>query len=139
MFAHALIRDAVYDTLLRSHRRELHRRAAAWFAGRDPLLYAEHLDRANDPAAPRAYLAAAQAQAAECRYERARRLAERGLALAVEPADRFTLACFEGHVLRSRRHAGRGNSVSACAGCGWERGGAVPGVDRPGGGEARGR
>ena len=33
LFAHALIRDAVYDMLLRSQLRELHRRAAAFFAG----------------------------------------------------------------------------------------------------------
>ena len=49
LFAHALIRDAVYDTLLRSRRRELHRRAADWFDERDPVLHAEHLDRAEDP------------------------------------------------------------------------------------------
>ena len=36
LFAHALIRDAVYDSLLRSRRRELHRRAADWFAGARP-------------------------------------------------------------------------------------------------------
>ena len=31
LFAHALIQEGVYDTLLRSRRRELHRRAADWF------------------------------------------------------------------------------------------------------------
>ena len=61
LFAHALIRDGVYDSLLRSRRRELHRRAAALFAERDPVLHAEHLDRAEDPRAPRAYLEAARA------------------------------------------------------------------------------
>ncbi len=99
LFAHALIRDAVYDTLLKSHRRELHRRAAGWFARSDPVLHAEHLDRADDAEAPRAYLAAAQAQAAEYRYELARRLVERGVALAVERADRFALACFQADIL----------------------------------------
>ena len=64
LFAHALIRDAVYDTLLKATRRTLHRRAAAWFEGRDPVLYAEHLDRAEDPAAAAAYLAAARREAA---------------------------------------------------------------------------
>ena len=49
LFSHALIRDAVYDTLLKARRRELHRRAAAWFAERDLTLHAEHLDRAEDP------------------------------------------------------------------------------------------
>ena len=99
LFAHALIRDAVYDTLLRSRQRELHQRAAVWFAGRDPVLYAEHLDRADDPGAACAYLAAARSQVTEYRYELARRLVERGLALAVKRADRFALACFQGEIL----------------------------------------
>jgi class 3 adenylate cyclase/tetratricopeptide (TPR) repeat protein len=99
LFAHALIRDAVYDTLLKSRRRELHRRAADWFADRDPVLHAEHLGRAEDADAPRAYLAAARSQAAEHRYELARGLVEHGLALAVEGADRFALACFQGDIL----------------------------------------
>src|SRR5271169_5934378 len=64
LFTHALIRDAIYDTLLRSRRRELHRRAAEWHADRDPVLCAEHLDRAEDPEAARGYLAAAHSQAA---------------------------------------------------------------------------
>ena len=99
LFAHALIRDAVYDGLLKSRRRELHRRAAAWFAERDPVLHAEHLDRAEDPAAARAYLAAARAQAAGYRYEAALRLVRRGLELATEPADRSALALLEGDIL----------------------------------------
>ena len=49
LFAHALIRDAIYDTLVRSRRRELHRRAADWYAERDPVLRAEHLERAEEP------------------------------------------------------------------------------------------
>jgi class 3 adenylate cyclase/tetratricopeptide (TPR) repeat protein len=99
LFAHALIRDAVYDSLLRARRRELHRRAAAWFAERDPVLHAEHLDRAEDPSAPQAYLTAARAQAADYRYERARALADRGLAIATAPGDRFALTCLLGEVL----------------------------------------
>jgi class 3 adenylate cyclase/tetratricopeptide (TPR) repeat protein len=99
LFAHALLRDAVYDTLLKSRRRELHRRAADWFAQRDPVLQAQHLDRAEDPAAPRAYLVAARSAAAGYRYELAQRLVERGQALAVEPADRFTLRCLHGDIL----------------------------------------
>ena len=99
LFAHALIRDAVYATLLRSRRRELHRRAADWFAARDPALQAEHLDRAEDAGAPRAYLVAARAQAAEYRYERARQLVDRGLELAADPADLFALTCYKGDIL----------------------------------------
>jgi tetratricopeptide (TPR) repeat protein len=99
LFAHALIRDAVYDSLLRSRRRELHRRAAAWFADQDLVLHAEHLDRAEDPAAPQAYLAAARAHAADYHYERARALTDRALAIATDPADRFALTCFQGEIL----------------------------------------
>ena len=99
LFAHALIRDAVYDTLLKRRRRELHRRAADWFADRDLVLHAEHLDRAEDADAPHAYLAAARSQAGEYHYGRARSLVEQGLTLAVERADRFALECFHGDVL----------------------------------------
>jgi class 3 adenylate cyclase/tetratricopeptide (TPR) repeat protein len=99
LFAHVLIRDGVYDLLLKSRRRELHRRAAALFAGRDPVLHAEHLDRAEDPGAPRAYLEAARAQAGAYRTEAALALVERGVALAHERADVFALTCYRGEVL----------------------------------------
>jgi class 3 adenylate cyclase/tetratricopeptide (TPR) repeat protein len=99
LFTHALIRDAIYDTLLRSRRRELHRRAAEWFVDRDPVLRAEHLDRAEDPDAAQAYLAAARAQAAEYRQEAALQLVERGLALASDRPDRFELICLQGELL----------------------------------------
>ncbi len=99
LFAHALIRDGVYDSLLKARRLALHRRAAEWFAGRDPALRAEHLDRAEDPVAPRAYLDAARAQMSAYRNEQALGLAERGLALAAGPSDRFELLCLRGEIL----------------------------------------
>jgi class 3 adenylate cyclase/tetratricopeptide (TPR) repeat protein len=104
LFAHALIQEGVYDSLLMARRADLHRRAAQWFASRDLPLRAEHLDRAKDPAAPLAFLEAARDQAAGFRYERALALAERGLELAAEPAERFALAC---HVGELRRKLGR--------------------------------
>ena len=58
-FAHALMREAVYGSLLKSRRRELHARAAAWYAGRDPGLRAGHLAEAGDPGAARACIEAA--------------------------------------------------------------------------------
>jgi class 3 adenylate cyclase/tetratricopeptide (TPR) repeat protein len=99
LFSHALIRDAVYDTLLKARRRELHRRAAAWFAERDLTLHAEHLDRAEDPAAPAAYLAAAREQARAYRYEQAQALVDRGVALETgSAAERFELICLRGEL-----------------------------------------
>ena len=99
LFTHALIRDAVYETLLGSRRRELHRRAAEWYADSDPVMRAEHLGRAGDPEAARAYLAAARLQAAEYRQDAALRLVQSGRGLATERADRFALTCFEGEML----------------------------------------
>ena len=100
LFAHALVREGVYSSLLRARRCELHRKAAEWFAERDSMLKAEHLDRADDPAAPRTYLEAAEAQASEFRYERARQLVERGLELATDQAAKYDLTCFRGDILR---------------------------------------
>ncbi|MFQ5973823.1 MAG: adenylate/guanylate cyclase domain-containing protein, partial [Alphaproteobacteria bacterium] len=99
LFAHALIREAVYASLLNKQRVKLHRRAADWFSGRDPIMWAEHLDRAADSGAPKAYLAAAQHQSDAYRYESALRLATRGLAIADDPADAFALTCFQGQLL----------------------------------------
>jgi class 3 adenylate cyclase/tetratricopeptide (TPR) repeat protein len=99
LFAHALIHDAIYSSVLKSRRRELHRHAAEWFASRDPALRAVHLDRAEDPESAQAYLAAARAQMAEYRYEAAKQLVERGLELAREPADRCALSCILGDIL----------------------------------------
>ncbi|MFO1047414.1 MAG: adenylate/guanylate cyclase domain-containing protein [Geminicoccaceae bacterium] len=97
-FAHALIRDAVYDLLLRSQRRELHRRAAEHFAGQDVVLHARHLDLAGDPRAASAYLPAARQRAQAYHTEEAAQLAARGLELAVTPAERFAAACLVGRL-----------------------------------------
>ena len=98
LFAHALIREGVYASLLKDKKGRLHRRAAEWFADRDPILHAEHLDRAEDPAAPRAYLQAAQFQASDYHYDQASRLVDRGLAIAGDSADLFDLNSFRARV-----------------------------------------
>ena len=82
LFAHALIRDGIYASLLRARRRDIHLRAADYFATRDSILRAEHLEGAEDPKAAEAYLAAAREEAAQIHYDNAGRLAQRGLALA---------------------------------------------------------
>jgi class 3 adenylate cyclase/tetratricopeptide (TPR) repeat protein len=99
LFAHALVRDAIYDTLLEGRRRELHRRAAQWYADNDAVLHAEHLGLAQDPAAAAAHLAAARLQTASYHHDAALQLVERGLALATEQADRCALLLFQGEIL----------------------------------------
>jgi tetratricopeptide (TPR) repeat protein len=100
LFDQALIREGIYGSLLKAARRTLHGRAAQWFAERDAVLCAEHLDRADDPAAPSAYLKAAQAQADEYRYERAIALVDRGLALAQRNGETFGLTRLRAELLR---------------------------------------
>jgi tetratricopeptide (TPR) repeat protein len=99
LFTHALIREGAYSSLLKARRRELHARAAQWFAEEDPVLHAEHLDRAEDPGAPHAYLDAAQAQSKSYRYEQALSLLGRGLKLAQSTQDKFALTCIKGTIL----------------------------------------
>ncbi|MCU7921919.1 MAG: hypothetical protein KZQ88_04410 [Candidatus Thiodiazotropha sp. (ex Dulcina madagascariensis)] len=55
----ALLRDGIYASLLSSHRRALHHRAAVWYRERDTALHARHLDLAGDEGAAAAYLRAA--------------------------------------------------------------------------------
>ena len=96
LFAHALIQEGTYASLVKTRRRDLHLIAAEWFAGNDPMLYAQHLDRAQDERAPQAYLAAARAQRAAYHLEAAARLVERGLQIASTSPQRYELMCLHG-------------------------------------------
>ncbi|MDP6344239.1 MAG: adenylate/guanylate cyclase domain-containing protein, partial [Alphaproteobacteria bacterium] len=100
LFGHALVRDAVYASLVRSRRRDLHRQAAECFAERDVELYAEHLERAGDPLACAAHLVAARVRVADHRYERALELAQGGLRLAGPAPVMYELNCLLGDVQR---------------------------------------
>ena len=106
-FAHALVRDGVYGSLTNARKRELHGAAAVIFID-DPVLRAEHLDRAGDPQAARAYLAAANAQAILFRQDQAIALAARGLVLATKAHDTFELAMLIGDL---QLDAGRGTEA----------------------------
>jgi len=99
MFAHALIRDGIYASLLKPQRRAIHAPIAAWYADRDPALHAEHLERAEDPAAPAAYLAAAASRAAALQPDEALALVRRGIAIATTKEDRRALALKEAELL----------------------------------------
>ena len=100
LFTHALIQEGAYSSLLKRQRCELHLRAADWFAGRDSVLHAEHLDRAGDAKAADAYLHAALEQSSQYRPERALELVRRGLEIA-QNSGHFELSCLEGQLLRS--------------------------------------
>ena len=106
-FAHALVRDGVYGSLTNARKRELHGAAAAIFID-DPVLRAEHLDRAGDSEAARAYLAAAKAQANLFRQDQAIALAARGQLIATQPNHTFELAMLVGAL---QLDAGRGTEA----------------------------
>ena len=106
-FVHALVRDGVYASLTRARRRQLHKSAAAVFVN-DPVLRAEHLDLAEDPQAPQAYLAASREQESLFRQDQAADLASRGLAIATAPRDRVALALQAGAL---HLDAGRGEDA----------------------------
>jgi tetratricopeptide (TPR) repeat protein len=99
LFAHALVREGVYASFLTDRRRELHRKAAEWFADHDLVLRAEHLNRAEDPRAIGAYREAAENQAAAYHFDRALTLISQGLELASDHGERSKLSCLRGDLL----------------------------------------
>ena len=99
LFAHALIQEGVYGSLLKSQRQALHARSAEWFADHDTALHAEHLGHAGDPRAADVYLAAAHEQTGQYRFEKGLSLTERGLSLAQEQSVQHRLRCLKGELL----------------------------------------
>lgn len=100
LFAQALIQEGIYGSLLKKQKTELHEKAAAAFANKDLILYAEHLGHAGDENAPAAFAAAAREQLQQFRSERALALVNRGLDIAPNSAD-FELRILQGGILRS--------------------------------------
>jgi tetratricopeptide (TPR) repeat protein len=96
MFAHAMVREGVYSSLLDVKKREIHQRAAEWFENIDYMLRAEHLDRAENPGAVDAYRHAAENESKQFRFERALQLIGRGREIATDDGDVFRLLMLEG-------------------------------------------
>jgi len=99
LFAHALIWEGTYASLLGEQKRRWHLSAAAWYTTRDPALAAEHFERADDPRAARAYLEAARAENALQHTDRTIQLLERGLKVATSVPDRIDLLTALGELL----------------------------------------
>ncbi|HVF16880.1 MAG TPA: AAA family ATPase [Steroidobacteraceae bacterium] len=97
-FTHALFRDAIYESTLRSRRKELHLRAAEWFRTRDVALHADHLAAADHEGAAAAYSDAARSEQNALRFERAFALASKANALAREPVLLHQTSCLLGEL-----------------------------------------
>ncbi len=100
IFAHALVWESVYSSILRKRSKELHERAAQWFSDKDPLLYAEHLEHANNPAAAKAYAEAGRSLMKIFHYEHALLMIDRGIAVASQKGDICNLFMLKGQCLR---------------------------------------
>ena len=109
-FSHALIRTVVGESLLRSTRRDLHRRASLWFEGRDPAMYAHHLAGAEAPGAAAAYLEAAALEQAACRFDRAEQFVGRARELATDGRDQCAASAMLGDI-----KLGKGRTEDAVA------------------------
>jgi predicted ATPase len=101
LFTHALVQEGVYNSLLKGRRTELHLNAAAWYGKTDPVLRAEHLDRAGDAAAVTAYCEAARAKIATFHFETALRVLNRGIELAADLSTKSEILCLRGETLRN--------------------------------------
>ena len=110
LFSHALIRDGVYQTILRDELHQLHQNAANWFEGRDNLLFAEHLEKSRSDKAAEAYLVVARDAAAERRLEAACNIIEHGRTLAPGHGTLFEYLLLDGELLRD---LGRGEKSIA--------------------------
>ncbi len=104
MFAHALVQEGAYASLLHSSARALHREAADHYREADLILCAQHLDRAKDAEAPRAFRRAASEQLASFRFARVHELLARGIELAADLKDLGDLRLLEGRTLNDQGH-----------------------------------
>lgn len=100
LFAHALIREAILQTILRKDCRALHKSAAIWFADKDARLHAQHLAEAGDPGAAEAFLVVARDARDRFQREEALRLAEEGLGCTPLTGTRGALLRIKGDALR---------------------------------------
>jgi len=111
LFAHALIREAILQTVLRNDFRTLHKAAARWFAKVDRRLYAQHLAAAVDPEAPEAFLEVAGEARDRFQREEALRFADAGLACAPDTPVKGALLRIRGDALRD---SGRSEASITC-------------------------
>ena len=111
LFAHALIWESTYLSLVSDDKRRWHTDAADWYAATDPALAAEHLDHAGDPRAALAYLEAAREEKRQYHSDRALNLLDRGLALALDQGQRFALLAERGELLPDLGRSSRAMSA----------------------------
>ena len=99
-FVHALMRDGIYGSLLKTRRRELHRAAAAWYGPRDLALGAQHLELGGGAGGGGRLSGGGGSGGRGLRIEQALDLASRGMALAAASRHARRLANLKGELLQ---------------------------------------
>jgi tetratricopeptide (TPR) repeat protein len=116
VFRHVLLREAAYESFAEADRRLGHRLAGEWLEAhgeRDPMLFAEHFDRAGLPErAAAGYLRAAADALAGNDVRAAIERADRGTELTVDPRDRGHL-----RVIAAEAHRWLGDYAAAEEAC----------------------
>lgn len=111
LFVHDLVMHCLYDAIPTALREQLHREVASLYRERDRVLHAQHLLRANDPAAFDALLAAMSEKRIACQYDSVLALARQCEVFAERSRANFPLAllCAQaclglGQTIEAREH-----------------------------------
>lgn len=89
LFAHALVQEGIYASVTKRNAQAMHLKAADWYDGKDLILHAEHLAKAEDERAAQAYLSAASTLVASMRFETAKDLLVKGLECSRSDPEKF--------------------------------------------------
>ena len=100
LFAHALIQEGVYSSLLHSRKRELHARRQNGTASRSRSCVPSTWIAPRIRVRRTRHLVGAQEEAHRFRYDTALRLAQRGSELAQDGELRYAMAMLRGELLR---------------------------------------
>ncbi|WP_260958056.1 ATP-binding protein [Pseudomonas citri] len=92
LFVHDLVMHCLYDAMPTLLREQLHREVANLYRERDRVLHAQHLLRANDPAAFDALLAAMDEKRLACQYDSVLALARQSAPFVERTGSSFALA-----------------------------------------------
>ncbi|WP_210641373.1 AAA family ATPase [Pseudomonas sp. Tri1] len=92
LFVHDLVMHCLYDAMPTLLREQLHGEVASLYRERDRVLYAQHLLRANDPAAFDALLVAMAEKRLACQYDSVLALARQCSAFAERAQGNFSFA-----------------------------------------------
>ncbi|MDL2356725.1 MAG: AAA family ATPase [Pseudomonadota bacterium] len=110
VFVHDLVMQAIYESMPAGQRDETHLALARGYGAGAPELQARHLDKARDPRAPAALLAATDQHIAGYRYHPALALIDLCQRIDYAPADAYRL-----QLLRGQCHAKIGQTPAAKA------------------------